>query len=65
MLTDAMRFITTLVVFVLPFAAHAAAIGYDGARHLLNRVGHGPGRFVGPLVGQGIKDIRDSDDASC
>jgi uncharacterized protein (DUF1800 family) len=41
MLTEAMRLITALVVLMLPFAAHAAAIGYDGARHLLNRVGFG------------------------
>ncbi|MBC8022738.1 MAG: DUF1800 domain-containing protein [Burkholderiales bacterium] len=41
MLTDAMRLIAAIVVLLLPFAAHAAAIGYDGARHLLNRVGFG------------------------
>ena len=41
MLTVAMRLIAAIVLFLAPFAAHAAAIGYDGARHLLNRAGFG------------------------
>ncbi|HUQ28608.1 MAG TPA: DUF1800 domain-containing protein [Usitatibacter sp.] len=36
-----MRLITATVVFLLPFAAHGAGIGYEGARHLLNRAGFG------------------------
>src|SRR3982751_4551967 len=41
MLTAAMRAVTALIAFVLPIAAHAASIGYEGARHLLNRTGFG------------------------
>ena len=36
-----MRLIVAFLALVLPVAVHAAAIGYDGARHLLNRVGFG------------------------
>jgi uncharacterized protein (DUF1800 family) len=41
MLSDAMRLIIALLMFVVPFVSQAAAIGYDGARHLLNRTGFG------------------------
>jgi hypothetical protein len=41
MLSDAMRLIFALLAFVVAFACQAAAIGYDGARHLLNRTGFG------------------------
>jgi len=41
MLSDAMRFLFALVTFLVAFASQAAAIGYDGARHLLNRTGFG------------------------
>ncbi len=36
-----MRFILALALLATSIAAHAQAIGYDGARHLLNRVGFG------------------------
>jgi uncharacterized protein (DUF1800 family) len=36
-----MRLIAAVFAVVLPVAAHAAAIGYEGARHLLNRTGFG------------------------
>ena len=36
-----MRLAAALFALVLPVVAHAAAIGYDGARHLLNRTGFG------------------------
>ena len=36
-----MRLIAAVLALVLPVAAHAAAIGYEGARHLLNRTGFG------------------------
>ncbi|HEX3058030.1 MAG TPA: DUF1800 family protein, partial [Usitatibacter sp.] len=36
-----MRLIFALLAFVVAFACKAAAIGYDGARHLLNRTGFG------------------------
>jgi len=41
MLSDAMRSLFALVTFLAAFASQAAAIGYDGARHLLNRTGFG------------------------
>jgi len=41
MLIPAMRLICAIATFLLPFGAHAAGIGYDGARHLLNRTGFG------------------------
>src|SRR6478672_7242768 len=41
MLIAAMRLICAIAAFLLPLAAHAAGIGYDGARHLLNRAGFG------------------------
>jgi len=41
MLKPAMRLICAIAALVLPLAAHAAAIGYEGARHLLNRAGFG------------------------
>jgi uncharacterized protein (DUF1800 family) len=41
MLSDIMRFVFAVATFLVPFAVEAAAIGYDGARHLLNRTGFG------------------------
>jgi uncharacterized protein (DUF1800 family) len=41
MLPSAMRLVVAIAAFVLPAAAHAVAIGYQGARHLLNRTGFG------------------------
>ncbi len=36
-----MRLIAAFLALVLPVAAYAAGIGYEGARHLLNRTGFG------------------------
>ena len=41
MLNPAMRLVCAIAALLLPLAAHAAAIGYEGARHLLNRAGFG------------------------
>ena len=41
MLATAMRIAAAILATLLPLAAHAAAIGYEGARHLLNRAGFG------------------------
>ena len=41
MLTGVMRIVLAVFTLVLAAAAQAAAIGYEGARHLLNRTGFG------------------------
>jgi uncharacterized protein (DUF1800 family) len=41
MLTRVMRIVLAFFALVLACGAHAAAIGYEGARHLLNRTGFG------------------------
>ena len=41
MLTGVMRIVLAVLCLALAAAAHAAAIGYEGARHLLNRTGFG------------------------
>src|SRR6202521_3812649 len=41
MLLPPMRYLLAAASFLVCAAAHAAAIGYDGARHLLNRTGFG------------------------
>ena len=41
MLSPPMRYLLTAASLLVCAAAHAAAIGYDGARHLLNRTGFG------------------------
>ena len=41
MLVQAMRFAFFVLCFAVSFAAGAAPIGYEGARHLLNRTGFG------------------------
>jgi len=41
MLTGVMRIVLAAVTLFIAAAAQAAAIGYEGARHLLNRTGFG------------------------
>ena len=41
MLTGVMRIVVAVLTLAVAAAAHAAAIGYEGARHLLNRTGFG------------------------
>ena len=41
MLSRPMKIVAAVASFLIASAAHAAPIGYEGARHLLNRAGFG------------------------